>query len=113
MQTTINDNRLDIGSELKDCILFLRNNIKKSGSELQKLVEEFPHKKELFQLVDHMIATSLGGWTRKGPKLVNETGHEASEENWTLLEDGKLASKGGVQATYNLDKLIMWRNYCD
>lgn len=102
-----------ISEQLRKCIFFLRDNINKSSIELKKLVEEFPYKQQLFQLVDHMIATRLAGWRKNDEKyLVNESGHIASIENWDLLNNGRIKPKNGSVTTYDLSLLLDIREVC-
>jgi hypothetical protein len=73
---------------------FLKDNYNRNDQELSKLVSAFPYKHELYSIVDHMIATALGGWHKEGDQLVNETGHIANKENW-ILENDIIKSKNG------------------
>lgn len=102
-----------INNDLKECLDFLKNNLKKSKAELKELLENFPHKVKLFALVDHILATSMGGWKAVGNKLVNETGHEASPENWVLLENGKLATLNKNSPDIDVDNLYNIRILLD
>jgi hypothetical protein len=105
--------REDITTDVKECVKFLINNLKKPDIELRDAVEKFPHRVRLFQLVDHLIATSLGGWKLDGKKLVNESGHEASADNWELTDCGKLKPINSNRRILDVDKLYELRGICN
>jgi len=105
--------REDITTDVKECVKFLVSNMNKPDVELRDAVEKFPHRVRLFQLVDHLIATSLGGWKQEGRKLVNESGYEASTDNWELIDCGKLKPIHSNRRILNVDKLYELRGICN
>jgi hypothetical protein len=99
-----------VTKEMTDCLNFLTSTVGKSETEIKNLIKDFPLKNKLLQLVDHMIATGLGGWRKDGRQLVNETGHKASLENWELTRGGHLKPVGQEQqVSFNVDKLLVIR----
>lgn len=105
--------REDVTTDVKECVKFLIGNLNKPDTELRDAVEKFPHRVRLFQLVDHLIATSLGGWKQEGKKLVNESGYEASINNWILTDCGKLKPINSNRRILDVDKLYELRGICN
>ncbi len=103
----------DYSKELIAALKFLKDSLTKSGVELKVALENFPHKKELFYLVDHLISTGMGGWKATRLFLVNETGHRASHNNWELLKNGRLSPKNGAYIQYDNDWLFNIREQCN
>ncbi len=103
-----------ITPEMSECLSFLTSTVGKPESEIKRLIKEFPLKDKLLQLVDHMIATGLGGWRKDGKHLVNESGHIASLENWEVTLGGHLKPIGGKeQVSFDVDKLLFFRGCVD
>jgi hypothetical protein len=102
----------NIPAPLTETIRFLYNNVGKSGIKLEQAVRSFDNIDNLSEIARHMIAVSLGGWYRGNGKFINEDGHEASPSNWNLCE-GRLVSKNGCNANFNIDWLLELRRYCD
>ena len=103
-----------VTKEMADCLNLLTSTVGKPESEIKQLVRDFPLKDKLLQLVDHMIATGLGGWRQSGRHLVNETGHHASPENWELTIGGHLKPIGKQEpAGFDIDKLLVLRECCN
>ena len=103
---------ITINDQLISTLEFFSENVNKTGQELQNIIETYNSKKELFKLVDHILQTSLGGWTLTEGHYINTTGHIASPKYWDLHENGKLYPKQGKRIVYNLDKLHEWRELC-
>ena len=102
-------NRLDI----KETTSFISDNLLKNGLELKGRIQSFPCKDVLLAIVDHMIATRLGGWKLSEGKYINESGREASLKNWQLGRNGKLIPHGKKQpAEYEIDWLLEAKQYC-
>jgi hypothetical protein len=103
----------ELGEGLKYAVVFLRDNVKKTGNELNDSVNDFEYKEDLKKLVQHLISAGLGGWKRQGDHYINESGHTAYKENWELSKDGRLIPKSsGKVPDYGIDKLLEIRSYC-
>jgi hypothetical protein len=85
---------------------FLKDNYNKDEQELATLVKTFPYKHELTSIVDHMIATTLGGWKKEGTQLVNETEHIANPNNWIFNEDGTIITRNRKKLS-SIDNLLV------
>ena len=93
---------------LTAAVKFLINNYNKNDQQLKQSVHDFPYKNELYLVVDHMIATALGGWHYNGAQLVNETGHIANKVHW-ILEDGHLIPHNKKKIEHNMNFLLTLR----
>ncbi|MHA2404457.1 MAG: hypothetical protein ACXADH_15775 [Candidatus Kariarchaeaceae archaeon] len=51
-----------------------------------------PQNGEILDILNHLLAVSMGGWREEDGVYVNESGRCASMENWELYE-GQLAHK--------------------
>jgi len=104
----------EVTPEMHECLSFLTSTVGKPEQEIRQLIKDFPLKDKLLQLVDHIIATGMGGWKQSGKILVNESGHEASLENWELVRGGRIKPLGYEKPYhYDVDKLLKIRSVCD
>ena len=76
------------------------------GKKIEDLPLDDYDKEGLFESTNHLIAVSMGGWSKKDgeeehPVYINESGREAKSINWVLNEDGTLSPQNG--ATIDLD----------
>jgi hypothetical protein len=98
-------------NEHQAVITFMARNLGKKGPELKTAVDNFADKKLLAKFVEHFIAVGMGGWHEENGKFINESGREASLDNWTLRID-RLVPVGGKEVRYQLDWLHKIRELC-
>jgi hypothetical protein len=105
--------RLQRNESLQKAVFFLKDNINKKGKELEEAVKGFQHPKVLFKVINHLIATSLGGWKDEGNCLVNESGRVASKKLWNL-RNGRLLVRGAKKPPeINISWLLEARELTD
>lgn len=98
---------------IKSAVIFLSENITKKDSALVGSVKSFDNRDVLLKIVNHLIATRLGGWRQEGKWFVNESGSIASSRNWTINEEGRLVPKGkSAPVDYSIDWLYEVRSIC-
>lgn len=98
-------------NEYHDVVEFLAENSEKHGEQLKTVVNQFKDKQLLSKFVHHLIAVGMGGWSEIGGKFINESGNEASKDNWVLNGD-RLAPVGRRMVRYQLDWLHELREHC-
>jgi len=102
-----------VSEETEACLFFLNENIDKDHSDICESLKTFIHKNRLVEFVNHLIFVGLSGWREEDGKLIHESGHTASRDNWNLLEDGRLATKGGKHRQLDIEKLYKFLEVCD
>ena len=55
--------------------------------------DEIEDKPSMLEVVDHVLAIHMGGWSEQDGAYVNESGRTVDQEMWDLQEDGWLAHK--------------------
>ena len=103
----------DVTEDLKRSIGFVRENLSVSGKKLKYRIEEFFYRDTLRSLIEHMIATRLGGWHKEHDYFIKERGHRASSQYWNLNKDGKLMPIGIKKTSdYEIEWFLEAKLYC-
>jgi len=97
----------------EECLLFLSENIHEECNSITDKFKMFEYKDELRNMINHLLVTNMGGWSKGDDSYIHVSGKVALCEHWDITDDGHLCAKGKGFKQIDSDKLYKFMEACD